>query len=82
MSWRSHEKETLDTSFDDNLSTSDPDCRTCPRLWGADRTAGGSRLNKVIEALENGRPAVGDREWRFIDMEHSPFSGVRLAVAV
>ena len=37
-----------------------------------------TRLNKVIEALENGRPAVGDREWRFIDMEHSPFSGVRL----
>ncbi len=37
-----------------------------------------TRLNKVIEALENGRPAVADREWRFIDMEHSPFSGVRL----
>jgi len=36
------------------------------------------RLNKVIEALENGRPAVGGGEWRFIDMEHSPFSGVRL----
>ena len=36
------------------------------------------RLNKVIEALENGRPAVANQEWRFIDMEHSPFSGVRL----
>ena len=36
------------------------------------------RLNKVIEALEDGRPAVEDQEWRFIDMEHSPFSGERL----
>ena len=41
---------------------------------GQERT----RLNKVIEALEDGRPAVGNQEWRFIDMEHSPFSGVRL----
>ena len=39
-----------------------------------------TRLNKVIEALENGRPAIGDREWRFIDMEHSPFSGVRAGI--
>ena len=37
-----------------------------------------TRLNKVIEALEDGRPAVANQEWRFIDMEHSPFSGVRL----
>ena len=37
-----------------------------------------TRLNKVIEALEDGRPAIADREWRFIDMEHSPFSGERL----
>ena len=38
----------------------------------------GMRLNKVIEALEAGRPAIADREWRFVDMEHSPFSGERV----
>ena len=38
----------------------------------------GGRLNKVIEALEAGRPAVANREWRFVDMEHSPFSGERV----
>ena len=37
-----------------------------------------TRLNKTIEALADGRAAVADREWRFIDMEHSPFSGERL----
>ena len=36
---------------------------------------GSGRLNKVIEALENGRAAVATEEWRFVDMEHSPFSG-------
>ena len=36
------------------------------------------RLNKVIEALEAGRPAIANREWRFVDMEHSPFSGERV----
>ena len=34
-----------------------------------------TRLNKVIEAIEAGRPAVANQEWRFVDMEHSPFSG-------
>src|SRR2546426_2080344 len=32
------------------------------------------RLNKVIEAVEAGRAAVGGQDWRFIDMEHGPFS--------
>lgn len=41
--------------------------------------AGSTRLNKVIEAMEDGRAAVAGREWRFIDMEHAPFSGDRLA---
>ena len=36
---------------------------------------GAGRLNKVIEALEDGRAAVANQEWRFVDMEHSPFSG-------
>ena len=36
---------------------------------------GAGRLNKVIDALENGRAAVANQEWRFVDMEHSPFSG-------
>ena len=35
----------------------------------------GPRLNKVIEALEEGRPAIANQEWRFVDMEHSAFSG-------
>ena len=37
-----------------------------------------TRLNTAIEALENGRPAVAGQEWRFIDMEHAPFSSMRL----
>jgi 4-hydroxy-2-oxoheptanedioate aldolase len=32
------------------------------------------RLNRVIEALEAGRAAVGGQDWRFIDMEHGSFS--------
>ena len=35
------------------------------------------RLNKAIEAIENGEPAIANRHWRFIDMEHAPFSGER-----
>ncbi len=38
----------------------------------------GGRLNKVIEALEGGGTAIANREWRFVDMEHSPFSGERV----
>ena len=30
------------------------------------------RLNRIIEKLENGKPAYSD-DWVFIDMEHSPF---------
>ena len=33
------------------------------------------RLNKVIQAIEEGRPAIANQDWRFVDMEHSPFSG-------
>ena len=36
------------------------------------------RLNKVIEELEAGRPAIANQHWRFVDMEHSPFSGERV----
>jgi len=36
------------------------------------------RLNKIIEAIEAGRPAIATQDWRFIDMEHSPFSGERI----
>ena len=32
------------------------------------------RINKVIEAVEEGRPAIAGQDWRFVDMEHSPFS--------
>ena len=34
-----------------------------------------TRINRVIEALENGEAAVANTHWRFVDMEHSPFSG-------
>ncbi len=37
-----------------------------------------TRINRVIEALEEGRPAIATQHWRFIDMEHSPFSAERL----
>ena len=37
-----------------------------------------ARLNPVIAALEAGEAAVANQHWRFIDMEHSPFSGERL----
>ena len=33
-----------------------------------------TRINKVIEAVEEGRPAIAGQDWRFVDMEHSPFS--------
>ena len=33
------------------------------------------RINRVVEALENGDAAVANTHWRFVDMEHSPFSG-------
>jgi len=42
------------------------------------RAQGAARLNKTIEALESGRVALANREWRFVDMEHSPFSGERV----
>ena len=34
-----------------------------------------TRINRVIEALEAGEAAVANTHWRFVDMEHSPFSG-------
>ena len=34
-----------------------------------------ARINRVIEALEAGEAAVANTHWRFVDMEHSPFSG-------
>lgn len=36
---------------------------------------GPARMNKVIDAIENGQAAVANEHWRFVDMEHSPFSG-------
>ena len=38
-----------------------------------------TRLNKIVEAIEAGRPAIANREWRWIGMEHAPFSPERLA---
>ena len=37
------------------------------------------RLNKAIEAIEAGGAAVANEHWRFIDMEHAPFSAERLS---
>jgi len=36
------------------------------------------RLNKIIEALETGNPAMADSEWQLIDMEHAAYSADRL----
>ena len=36
------------------------------------------RLNPVIAALEQGRPAISGEQWRFIDMEHNGFQIDRL----
>jgi len=47
-------------------------------VWPASlrvQAQGEGRLNKVIEALDAGRPAIANQEWRFVDMEHVPFSG-------
>ena len=33
------------------------------------------RINRAIEAIEAGEAAVANTHWRFVDMEHSPFSG-------
>jgi len=44
-------------------------------LVSSAQAQGPARLNKVIEAIENGQPAVANEHWRFVDMEHSPFSG-------
>ena len=36
------------------------------------------RLNKAIEAIEAGQPAIAGDTWRWIGMEHAPFSPTRL----
>ncbi len=40
---------------------------------------GQARINKVIGALEDGRPAIAGEEWQFIDMEHQPFDPLQLS---
>ncbi len=40
-----------------------------------------TRINKVIEAIEAERPAIANQDWRFVDMEHSPFSAERIVEA-
>ena len=40
-----------------------------------------TRINKVIEAIEQGRAAVANQDWRFVDMEHSPFSAAGIVEA-
>ena len=37
------------------------------------------RLNKIVAALDEGRPAIEGEDWQFIDMEHQPFNPVRLS---
>jgi 4-hydroxy-2-oxoheptanedioate aldolase len=36
------------------------------------------RLNHIIENLEQGKPAIMEQDYRFLDMEHSPFQMDRL----
>jgi len=44
----------------------------------AQQPGNADRLNKTIAALENGEAAIAGEHWRFIDMEHAPFSAERL----
>ncbi len=50
-------------------------------LWPATQAQAQAqtRLNKIIEALEAGQPAIANEVWRWVDMEHAPFSVERLA---
>ena len=48
-------------------------------LWPATQAQAQTRLNKIIEALEAGQPAIANEVWRWVDMEHAPFSVERLA---
>ena len=45
---------------------------------GATGAAAQTRWNKTIEVIEAGGAAVANEHWRFIDMEHAPFSAERL----
>ena len=47
-------------------------------LAGAADAAAQTRWNKTIEVIEAGGAAVANEHWRFIDMEHAPFSAERL----
>jgi 4-hydroxy-2-oxoheptanedioate aldolase len=54
-------------------------------VWGASRPAAQNagaqknvRLNKIIEQLEQGKPAINGQHFRLIDMEHQAFSFERL----
>ena len=42
-------------------------------LSAQDRTTGKPRLNRIIEQLEQGKPAFGGEHWRLIEMEHGPY---------
>ena len=46
---------------------------------GGSGSSTGPRLNKVIAALDEGRPAIAGEDWEFIDMEHQPFDPVALS---
>ena len=47
-------------------------------LAGVTGAAAQTRWNKTIEVIEAGGAAVANEHWRFIDMEHAPFSAERL----
>lgn len=51
-------------------------------LWSVAAAQEQPRLNKIIEAIEAGRPAIANQEWRWIDMEHAPYSASRLAATL
>lgn len=49
---------------------------------GAQQPGPAVRINRMIEALEAGQPAISGVNYLFIDMEHSPFNLDRLATVV
>jgi len=49
-------------------------CILMAAVSGAQQSGGKrGRLNRLIEQLEQGRPAISGTDWQFIDMEHGPY---------
>jgi 4-hydroxy-2-oxoheptanedioate aldolase len=59
-----------------HANSADPSARVSARSSespGGGSADNGSRLNPLIARLEQGQPALTDRDWMFIDLEHGPY---------